>query len=183
MFNISATNRGAKREKNDNYPTPEWTIRLLLDNYQFKEGRILEPCAGCGNISKLIKEYYPNYELDQVELRSEENNLKLYGNVYIEDYLKWNNINTYQTICTNPPYSLAIECIKKSLSISNEVIMLCRLGLLESKNRYEFWQQYPVNKLLVLSKRPSFKGKGTDATIYGWFIWDGSNKQEIKVIR
>jgi hypothetical protein len=60
--------------------------------------------------------------------------------------------------------------------------MLLRLAFLESKRRFNFWQQYPVNKLYILSQRPSFTGKGTDATAYAWFVWDGSDKQEVKVI-
>ena len=50
------------------------------------------------------------------------------------------------------------------------------------KVRYQFWQQYPINGLYVLSQRPSFTGHGTDATSYSFFIWNNSNKQEIKVI-
>ena len=60
--------------------------------------------------------------------------------------------------------------------------MLLRTAFLESKKRYDFWQRHPVSKLYVLSQRPSFTGKGTDATSYSWFIWDNSDKQEIKVI-
>ena len=61
--------------------------------------------------------------------------------------------------------------------------MLLRTAFLESQKRYDFWQQHPVNKLYVLSKRPSFLQNGkSDATSYSWFIWDNSDKQEIKVI-
>ena len=45
-----------------------------------------------------------------------------------------------------------------------------------------FWKAYPVNKLYVLSKRPSFTGKGTDSAAYAWFVWDNSKTQEIHVI-
>ena len=63
------------------------------------------------------------------------------------------------------------------------IIMLLRTAFLESKKRYDFWQKHPVSKLYVLSQRPSFTGKGTDATSYSWFVWDNrTNKQEIKVI-
>ena len=61
--------------------------------------------------------------------------------------------------------------------------MLLRTAFLESKSRFEFWQQYPLSGLYTLSKRPSFTGKGSDATSYSWFIWDNrTDKQEIKVI-
>lgn len=60
--------------------------------------------------------------------------------------------------------------------------MLLRTSFLESKNRYEFWQRYPLNGLYVLNKRPSFTGHGTDATNYAWFVWNNSEKQTIKVL-
>ena len=54
---------------------------------------------------------------------------------------------------------------------------------LKSKARYEFWQENPLSRLYTLSKRPSFTGKGTDATSYSWFMWDKqTNNQYIKVI-
>jgi len=30
--------------------------------------------------------------------------------------------------------------------------------------------------MFVLSKRPSFTGKGTDATDYAWFVWDKTDR-------
>lgn len=34
-------------------------------------------------------------------------------------------------------------------------------------------EEFPVDHLVVLSKRPSFTGDGkTDGTGYAWFIWD-----------
>lgn len=105
--------------------------------------------------------------------------------VVIGDFLEWQPDKKYKTIIGNPPYSLALEFLEKCFEIADpdtEIIMLLRTAFLESQKRYEFWQKHPVNKLYVLSKRPSFTGKGTDATSYSWFIWDGSDKQEIKVI-
>lgn len=91
----------------------------------------------------------------------------------------------YKTIIGNPPYSLAMEFINKCFEIADqdtEIIMLLRTAFLESKKRYDFWQEHPLNGLYVLSQRPSFTGKGTDATSYSFFIWNNSGKQEIKVI-
>jgi len=60
--------------------------------------------------------------------------------------------------------------------------MLLRTAFLESKKRYSFWQKHTLSGLYVLSQRPSFTGKGTDATSYAFFIFNNSGKQEIKVI-
>ncbi len=135
----------------------------------------------------MVKEYYPNHPLEQIELRKEEKEgLEKFGNVYIDDFLNYekDKIKKYKTIITNPPFSLAKEFLEKCFEISDEdteIIMLLRLAYLESKKRHDFWQKHPVKQLYVLSDRPSFTGQGTDATAYAWFVW--SNKEQlIKVI-
>lgn len=187
MINISATNRGAKRIDSDFYATPISTVHTFLDNYKLKDGAILEPSAGNGNIIKAIYEkgYWYNY-ITSVEIRDEYKNLIEYSNeVCINDFLTWQSKKQYSTIISNPPHSLAQEIIEKCFEIADEnteIIMLLRTAFLESKKRYDFWQKHSLNGLYVLSQRPSFTGKGTDATSYAWFIWNNSGKQEIKVI-
>ena len=148
---------------------------------------MLEPSAGCGNFAKAIRDRGYNNHITSLELREDEReNLSIHSDeVIITDFLKWNPDKKFKTIIGNPPYSLALEFMEKCFEIADkdtEIIMLLRTAFLESKKRYEFWQQHPLSKLYVLSQRPSFTGKGTDATSYSWFIWDGSDKQEIKVI-
>jgi hypothetical protein len=184
---LSATNRGAIRVEADFYPTPIPVIHKLLDNHRIQDGIIFEPCAGNGNFIKALREFgYSNYIIAN-ELREEEK-LRLYNSganeIHTYDFLQ-NELNIHpKTIITNPPYSIAEDFIKKCKEQfpNSEVIMLLRLAFLERKKRYEFWQQHPVSKLYILSQRPSFTGKGTDATAYAWFVWDGTDKQEVKVI-
>lgn len=185
---MSSKNRGAISKPYDFYPTPESTIHKLLSNHKLSGGGILEPCAGNGVIVKTIKNFGYENKIYANEIRVQEKK-SLYENgafhVTFDDYLKM--VNTYddvQTVITNPPFSLAQEFIEQSFKLypDAEIIMLLRLAFLESKRRSKFWQQHPVNKLYVLSERPSFTGKGTDSTAYAWFVWDGSDKQEIKII-
>ena len=80
-----------------------------------------------------------------------------------------------------------MEFVEKCFEISDadentEIIMLLRTAFLESKKRYEFWQKHPLSELYVLSKRPSFTGKGTDATSYSFMVWNNKKEQKIKVI-
>jgi hypothetical protein len=56
--------------------------------------------------------------------------------------------------------------------------MLLRINYLGSISRHEWWKENSPTALHVLSKRPSFTGKGTDATDYAWFVWDKSNRLE-----
>ena len=97
-----------------------------------------------------------------------------------------NNIGLQDVIITNPPFSLAMEFLNKSLAVTTEkgiVIMLLRLGFMASKKRYEFMKENPPTDLYILHKRPSFTGKGTDSQEYAWCIWDKiKSSQTIKII-
>ena len=49
---------------------------------------------------------------------------------------------------------------------------LLRTNFLESEKRFKWWQEHPLSGLYTLHKRPSFTGRGTDATSYSWFVWE-----------
>lgn len=189
MIHISATNRGAKRIASDFYATPIDCIENFLNYWKPRiDDYILDPCAGNGNFGRVLKRKFFNNIIGAIEIREEEKEglRKIYDHVRIGNCLnqKVYYDELYDVVITNPPYSLAKEIITHYLEVvkTRETIMLLRTAFLESKGRYDFWQKHPVNKLYVMNKRPSFTGKGTDATAYGWFIWDDSGKQEIKVI-
>lgn len=185
---MSATNRGSERKPSDFYATPVEVVENFLHNYKLPNGSILEPSAGNGNIVQAIKNMDKSRLVTALELREEEqiNLSKITNEVVIQDYLNWETDRRFDVIIGNPPYSLAVEFVNKSLELLSDrgvLIFLLRTAFLESKSRYEFWQNNPLNGLYALSKRPSFTGKGTDATSYSWFIWDKrTKKQEIKII-
>ena len=186
---MSATNRSNVRKPYDFYSTPIDCIENLLNNIDLTNygNDVLEPTAGNGNICKVFKEYYPNKDLTAVELREEEYNNLCQSNIDVVIIDSYYNIrDKYDIIIGNPPYSEAQEFIEHSFELLKEngiLIFLLRTNFLESKKRYEFWKKYPLSKLYTLSKRPSFTGKGTDATSYSWFIWEKyPNGQEIKII-
>ena len=142
------------RNAYDYYPTPEWCYKNLpIDWSQFDAA--LEPCKGDGRIVSFLEGQ--GLKVDWCEIQEDIN----FFNHFEEDDL----------ILTNPPFSLAKEFIEHSMSLAPTVIMLLRLNFLGSQKRYNFWQQFSPDGLYVLSKRPSFTGKGTDATDYAWFVW------------
>lgn len=188
---MSATNRGAVRNKADFYATPLETVYSLLDNYDGIKPTdlILEPSAGNGNIILGLRNRGYKNHITAIELRAEEENnlLNLSNAVGIYNFLEKGSPIKYDVIIGNPPYSLAQEFIDKSLSLltpGGRLIFLLRTNFLESKKRFIWWQDKIPSRLYVLSKRPSFTGKGTDATSYSWFIWErhGNAKQIIKII-
>lgn len=178
---MSATNRGAKRVPHDFYATPVSVASLFLKESNILStingGGILEPSAGNGNIIQAIKQVSHDSEITAVELREEEiGNLKEAGakDIIITNFLETDFTDKYQLIIGNPPYSLAQEFVEKSISLletGGTVAMLLRIGFLGSKKRNSFFKKYPVSELYVCSARPSFTGKGTDASEYAWFIW------------
>ena len=186
---MSSTNRGRKRIVLDNYPTPEKVTRLFLENFNMDLNKlnVFEPCSGSGGMCKVIREMYPECKIWANEIRGEERtNLQSYANhITLYDVLEIDKINLVDVILTNPPYNKAQEILNHIFKIKDSktiVIMLLRTAFLESKKRYDFWQKYPLNGLYTLSQRPSFTGSGTDSTSYSFFIWDGTDKQVIKVI-
>jgi hypothetical protein len=91
-----------------------------------------------------------------------------------KDFFDWNT--PVDLILTNPPFSLAKEFIEHSVVLAPTVLMLLRINYLGSIGRHKWWKQYTPTALHVLSKRPSFTGKGTDATDYAWYVWDKSER-------
>ncbi|MEE3428396.1 MAG: hypothetical protein VZQ55_05465 [Ruminococcus sp.] len=189
---MSATNRGAKRAESDFYATPLECISNFLANTDYiKPGDfILEPSAGNGNIIKALRAAGYDNHITAVEIRQEEffTLLKYADKVGVFDFLTENDLQTFDVIIGNPPYSLAQEFIDKSLSMlkpGGRLIFLLRTNFLESKKRRAWWQDKLPSGLFVCSQRPSFTGKGTDATSYSWFVWEKplqTDRQTIRII-
>lgn len=143
--------------------TPIWAVDALLRHIIFRSGdRILEPCRGTGNIyNRLPRRHIKRYwrEIDDGR-----------------DYLKYHPRRRFDFIITNPPFSLALDFLKKSLNEANTVCYLLRLNYLGSEKRQPFWMNHPPTDIIILSRRPSFTGGGTDATEYAWFIWDTADR-------
>lgn len=176
---MSATNRGCERKAYDFYATPPETVRAFLANFDgISSGdRILEPSAGNGQIVKVLREGGYDNRIDAVELRPEERGAPeaLADNVTIGSFFDYEPDCGYDVIIGNPPYSLALDFINKSLELPHPgglLIFLLRTNFLESEKRFKWWQEHPLSGLYTLHKRPSFTGRGTDATSYSWFVWE-----------
>ena len=154
-----STNNTGKRKKSDFYETPYSLTKLLLEHEKL-EGKILEPACGNGAISNLIG-----------------------GTAYdIEtDFLKEKHF--YDTIITNPPYSLAQEFILKAKQVArSKVIFLLPLSYLHGKKRYDtIWtdKAFPLARVYVFTRYPLLgeplrkDGKhNTGMMVYAWYVWE-----------
>jgi hypothetical protein len=138
---MSATNRGASRIAHDAYSTPGYSIEPMLDLIHIPHiSTFLEPCRGRSAIYNRIR-CHRRYHAEIAE-----------GN----DYLTYVPPGKVNIIITNPPFSLAVDFLKKSLSEADTVVYLLRLNFLESVARHDFWKAHKPSHLFGLSKRPVF---------------------------
>ena len=186
--NLAGTSTTRERVEEDYYATPYSSTEALLSNINF-EGKFLEPCVGGGHISEVIKKYYPNNEVIGYDLVD-----RGYPNTIVSDYLT-NDFgeDKYDSIITNPPYSLAQEFLEKSMSIINKngkIAMFLKIQFLEGIARKEMFDKYPPKYVYVFTKRQNplrngspvdENGKAWASTMcFAWFIWEeGFNGEPI----
>lgn len=179
---MSSTNRGGQRNREDNYPTPTWCVRRLLEAVKLPAGRWLEPTAGAGAIIEGVNAVRSDIEWTAVELRDECQRplSKLIGprQVRISDFLEVmpDEIPPTRVVITNPPYLHAMPIVEHAQRFDAWVVMLLRLNFLSSETRAEFLRRNPPD-VYVLPNRPSFTASGkTDSIEYAWFVWKPSRR-------
>lgn len=169
---MSATNRGAKRAGHDNYPTPAYAVRRLLEAVPIPGGRWLEPGAGSGAIIRAVNERRQDVAWTAVEVRKRA--CARLAQLPCVEVLHRNLLRgvegTWDVCLGNPAYRIAQEVVDFGRAHAHLVCLLLRLNFLGSRKRREWWKRNPAS-IYVLPDRPSFNGKGTDATEYAWFCW------------
>jgi len=135
--NYSRNNTG-KRKKSDLYETPYSLTRLLLQQEGFGSS-VLEPCCGNGAVVKVLREFgykdVTSYDLQADGL----------------DFLDEDRM--FDSIVTNPPYSLSYEFIVKSKSVCrNRFALLLPLTYLQGNKRLkDIWKDsfFPLQRIYV----------------------------------
>lgn len=177
---LAGGNSTTEREVNDFYATDPQTLKMFL--YEFSkdntfEGDILEPACGQGHISKTLKELLPNFNVVSTDLID-----RGYGQGGI-DFLKHDYGRTFNTVLTNPPFSLAKEFIEKGLEVADKyVIMLCKIQLLEGVKRQDLFKNTPLKYVYVhTTRQATWKGgqeldpngkRWATTMCLAWFVWD-----------
>ena len=167
--------RSEAKDSLDDFPTPPWATRGLLeyvvDKRDLSTQTCLEPACGVGHMSKVLTEYFG-------EVRSSD--LHDYGYGDVRDYLAF----PYETgscdwVITNPPFRLAEEFVHRSLTVARRgIAVLVRTVFLESVGRYEnLFRDQPPSKVAQFTERVAMvKGrldrKASTATGYAWLVWD-----------
>lgn len=181
---LAGGNTSSRREENDYYATNPDTTRLFLDTFKEDFGKnILEPACGEGHLAEVLKEYFPESNIDCIDLIDRSYGI---GGV---DFLTYNTDRKYDTVITNPPFKYAKEFILKGLELSNKyTIMLCKIQLLEGVSRKEMFKDTPLKWVYIHSTRQATwkNGKSVDENgkkwattmCLAWFIWEKDYKGE-----
>lgn len=125
------------RVENDYYATPFEATEAILSREEL-HGSILEPAAGEGHISKVLREHYPNSQIISTDLvqRDDRFGCGIVGGV---DFLTENYPEKFNNVITNPPFSLAKEFA----------------GLFESQKRFKMFREHDF-EIMYLNRRVSY---------------------------
>lgn len=169
----------------DDFPTPPWATRALLEHVIGADGldqlTCLEPACGVGHMAKVLNEYFK-------EVRCAD--AYDYGFAPIRDFLSYPyETNAVDWVITNPPFRLAEEFVQRSFDVARRgVAMLVRTVFLESVGRYNrlFLNDPPSKFAQFVERVPIVKGrldgKATTATGYAWLVWEHHIRGDCKVV-
>jgi len=172
---IAGGNPTRGRVENDYYATHQDSTKALLEVEEIIYPA-LEPACGEGHISKLLNE-----ELTQ----SCDLVYRGYGIGGSTNFLTDNIIGEFNTVITNPPFSLFQEFVEKALNVARKkVIMFGKLQALEGQKRATFLKTTPLKIVYVFKKRQqplrngsvidTLTGKkwASSTMAFAWFVWD-----------
>lgn len=176
---MSATGRSAVRRELDNYPTPAWCVRRLLERVDLPGGTWLDPCAGDGAIIRAARPLRPDVSWAAVEIREAcRDSLRRLlppHRILIDDFVNSSPPvgGPTSVVIGNPPFSMADAFIRRTLESkwARVTCFLLRLNFLAGGKRSQYWSHWTPD-VYVLPNRPSFVGEGkTDSCEYAWFVW------------
>lgn len=179
--NLVGMSQTRERVENDFYATPRNATEAILNMVELK-GSILEPAAGQGHISVVLKEKYPYNEIVSTDLvqRNEKFGVPIQGGI---DFLTHDFNRKFDNIITNPPFNMAQEFIERALQLADDkVIMFAKIQLLEGNKRKEMFDNAPLKYVYVFSKRvnPLRNGeelnengkKWSNTMCFAWFVFE-----------
>lgn len=167
----------AERQKDDFYSTDPHAVECLLETLEKLNieipGTIIEPSVGMGHIADKFKNIGKKVIGYDIVHRG-------YEGTILQDFLTLERLETSpKMFVENPPYKLALKFVEKSLNFCSEGEYVCaflKIQFLESQSRYEFFDEYPPEYVVIFSKRISCHKDGIDqkdssAMCFAWFIW------------
>jgi len=168
----------------DDFPTPPWATRALLEYLDLPFQSWLqgwatcrEPAANRGHMVRPLREVFASVEASDIFD---------YGAGFAQaDYLFGPDPEPVDWTITNPPFRLAEQFIERALRTSAEgVAVIVRSAFLEGIGRYyRLFGAHPPRLVLQFTERVVMhKGRlspnGSTATAYCWLVWTPGQSQE-----
>ena len=156
------------REKDDFYPTQPEAVEALLAVERF-DGGIWEPACGDGAISRVLQA--AGHEVVSSDLVD-----RGFGEPRIDFLMEYKS--RAPNIVTNPPFKMVAPFIRQALHLSTgKVAFLLRLACLEGTERRVIYDNSPIARVHVFSKRLTMSrgGIATESSgmlAFAWFVWD-----------
>lgn len=157
----------------DLYETPACAVDALLAVEKLPH-HIWEPACGRGAIVDILRRHgHTVWATDLCDHGCRESQFK------VDFLLERQSRIDVEAIVTNPPFSLAQQFVERALSLAPKVVMLLRLGFLESERRTPILDNGKLARVLVFKKRlpmmhrDGWAGpKSSSAMAFAWYVWD-----------
>ena len=184
------------RVENDFYATNPEAVERLLYNEFFSFTSFLEPCVGEGHIveavQKFVNRFYSVPYWKKCNVKTLDIVDRGYPNTIIQDFLQWETEEKFDTIITNPPYSLAKEFAEKGMELltdDGKMALFLKIQFLEGQKRKEFFDKYPPKYIYVFRNRmatwnngqaidPTTGKKWATTMCHAWFVWEKGSKSK-----
>ncbi|MGA0540712.1 hypothetical protein [Neotabrizicola sp. VNH66] len=169
--------RSEPHDSLDDFPTPPWATRALLECLDLPFWASLhgfatcrEPAANRGHMVRPLREVFTSVEAADIFD---------YGAGFPQaDYLFGPDPDPVDWTITNPPFRLAEQFIQRALRTSRHgVAVIVRSAFLEGVGRHRrLFQPHPPRFVLQFTERVVMhKGRlsatGSTATAYCWIVW------------
>jgi hypothetical protein len=188
QFTLSHTLPDAKgKEESDHYPSPpllaQCGVEIAVTLFGGHPRGIIEP--GCSERAPFaVAARRMGIQAQGIEFRKvidnasdEAKSLIIDGKDFLDAPLMTMTSVPPDIIITNPPFTYAVEFVKKAVNEVTDrglVIMLLQTGIEGSQKRREFWASYPPVFRYVIRPRPGFtwgvKGN-SDSREYAYYVW------------
>lgn len=147
---MSAANRSkTDRIAHDNYPTPAWVTRALLEELcgELPHGVWYDPCCGDGAIVRAVQAAVASKLISEREwITCDVRNVPAaHGGLHMQgDYLTGPSFgDKVDLIITNPPFSLADAIARKAVAEAPAVALLLSLSWPKAGKRAQWLRDHP----------------------------------------
>jgi len=165
---IGGASPNHKRAESDFYPTPpECTVGLMRAFRNTLAGKVWEPACGDGAISEVLIEM--GRDVYSTDLRTDSG----YGAGGI-DALTHKPLTRVDCIITNPPFSLAVDFIKRLRPMGVPFALLLKSTFWHAKTRSGLFYETRPTAVCPMLWRPNFapdRGKSPTMDVC-WVVWD-----------